>query len=85
MRKDLRAELYRNKFLYTSLKSILVHGSRGSANYETIINKLYEWWRKNSNNQIPLYFTTRKGNKQDEDWQVRKTFKSNMPLEYILY
>jgi len=58
----------------------MIKCSRGTQNYEINMNKLYEWWSKNSKNEMPLFFSSRKKSKQDEDWQVRKTFKSNMPL-----
>lgn len=43
----------------------MTQNSKGTKNYETNINKLYEWWRKNSKEQIPMYFSGAKKTKQD--------------------
>lgn len=57
--------MYRNTFLFSSLKNIMNRNSKGTSNYKTNINKLYEWWRINSKNQMPMFYSSKKRCKQD--------------------
>jgi hypothetical protein len=68
----IKTETCRNKFIYTSLRNIILGSTQGSENYEKNLDKLYEWFKKNSEDSMPMYFSARKkGSVQDDDWKVR--------------
>lgn len=62
------------------LKSIAKGSERTSRVH---LEKLFNWY--NSNRQEQVQFLRRKSGFRamvDEEWEIRKTYKSNLPLEY---
>lgn len=70
----------RNRFIFFMLKSIAKGSERTSRVH---LEKLFNWY--NSNRQEQVQFLRRKSGFRamvDEEWEIRKTYKSNLPLEY---
>ena len=68
------------KFIHSSLRSMTL---QSQASMQENLEKLYHWYQGLSVKSTPVSLS--KKNKQqkidDEQWEIRHTYKSNLPLE----
>jgi len=72
-------EYRKNEFIFSWLKGAAV---QNSGNLDSSLKKLYEWYASNSEHDVVC--NVRKENvyrSRLEDWEIRNSYKSNMPLE----
>jgi hypothetical protein len=74
-------EYRKNEFIFSWLKSITVQNSKY---LDASLSKVYEWYSSSSEQQVVCQVRRENANRSRlEDWEIRNSYKSNMPLEYL--
>ena len=73
----------KNEFIFSWLKSIAVQNTK---NLNSSLTKLFEWYSENSEQDTPCILRKENSYRSRlEEWEIRNSYKSNMPLEYLSF
>ena len=76
-------EYRKNEFIFSWVKRAAVQNNQ---NMDSSLKKLYEWYASNLDNQVVCRVRGENVYRSRlEDWEIRNSYKSNMPLEYLYF
>lgn len=67
----------KNIFIYDTLKNAAIHAPPHAAH---LLAQLYKWFNRTRNTTVKMARPEPQP-PNDEEWQIRNTFKSNLPSE----
>lgn len=70
----------KNIFIYDTLKNAAIHAPLHATH---LLTQLYKWFNRTRNTTVKMAKPDPQPAPIDEEWEIRNTFKSNLPSEYL--